>query len=134
MRNKLAERADSGVIQRLDIEADNWPALVGGCMIAASEHKSADHFVEGTDKDGGNFLALRWTKSSSHGEEVKPLPFKLEGHDEIAAFIEQWMAKRAVYPKDRPDTDGDTVRGFRIQQRDFYDVLTVKPLWIVYGK
>src|SRR5690348_2755824 len=120
-----------GVVQALEIEADKYPALLGACMVAVVEHATATHFGEITDKDGGNALSLRWTDGATPSS---PLPFDLKGPNEIAAFVRQWLEKKAVWPSERPGTDGSTNRGFRVEVRDFYDVLTVKPVWIIYGK
>lgn len=128
MKTKLD--MDWGVVQRLLIEADIFPALLGGCMIACAEHKNASHVIEVNDPDGGNALSLRWTAA----EGANPLPFELNGENEIAEFVRSWLQKKAVYPNKAPDTDGDAVNGFRIETRSFYDVLTIKPIYIVYGK
>lgn len=119
-----------GVVQALKIEADTFESLLAGCMVGCVAHAKVSHFKEVSDQDGGNSLHLYWT---DHGDASR-LPFDLTGPTEVAAFGRQWLEKNAIYPTERPDTDGSTVAGFRIERRSFYDVVVVKPIWIVYGK
>jgi len=121
---------DWGVVQELKIEADIFPALRGACMIACADHKNASHFIEGKDEDGGNYISLRWTD----GRGAIALPFDLNGPEEMADFLKAWLLKKSIMPNDVPDTDGSVNEGFRAEMRDFYDVLTVKPIHIVYSK
>ena len=116
-----------GVVQRLQIEADTYQGLLGGIMVATVEHKTVEGFSVVTEPDGGNRLHLHW-----HGGD--PLPFKLTGADEIATFIRAWLEKNGVWPTEEPSTDGDTNKGFRLDVRDAYDVVVVKPTYIIYGK
>lgn len=113
-----------------DIEADNYQALIGACMIACVENKKASHYVEGKDADGGNYISLRWTD----GKNAIPLPFALETPKEIADFLKNWLRKNAVMPHERPDTDGSTNAGFKASIRDFCDLITIKTVYIIYGK
>lgn len=122
--------SDWGVIQKLNIEADTYIALKGACMVASVEHKRATHFVEKIDEDGSSVLSLKWTDT----HDAKLLPFELVGPDEMAEFIKLWLTKKAVYPNGRPDTDGSNAEGFMVSVSDFYDVITIKPTWITYGK
>lgn len=117
-----------GVVQRLEVEADTPAALLGACMIACAETKKASHFLVTKNTDGSNSLQLLWT------DKGEALPFPLEGANEIAEFVTQWLEKRAEYSGDEPDTDGSVNKGFRIDVSSFYDVLRVTPAYIIYGK
>lgn len=121
---------DWGVVQRLSAEGDTYKFLLGACIIASVEFKTITHFRVIETPDGSNELHLRW----HDGDDSKPLPFPLSGPEEIASFARKWLEKQAIYPNKAPDTDGDVRRGFRIESGSFYDVLTMKPTYIVYGK
>ncbi|MGX0136318.1 hypothetical protein [Cupriavidus metallidurans] len=127
---KLDLTQEWGVVQQFRLEADTFRALQAACVIALTEHSKATHFAVISDADGGNALALRWTE----GQGAYPLPFELSTPEEVAGFIRSWLEKRGLWPKQIPSTDGSVKKGYRFESRGFTDLLTVKPMYIVYGK
>jgi hypothetical protein len=128
----MSMRFDSewGVVQRLKVEADTFTALLGAFEVACVEHKEATHFAVHSEPDGSTFLCLLWTDA----DMGKPLPFHLDGAEEMAAFTRKWLEKEAKYPTERPDTDGSVNQGFRVEAISGYEVARITPTWIIYGK
>lgn len=118
-----------GVVQRMHIEADTYTSILAGCSIACVEHTTAKYFKE-SNTECGNKLELLWYKEYDSLE----LPFELTTPTEIAIFVRQWLEKRAVYPKEQPDTDGDCSEGFTLSTGYSGILISVEPTWIVYGK
>lgn len=129
---------DFGVVE-INALCDTLQTLKGALMVAFGEHHNATHYkVIEDEKTGGNMLALYWTAR----DDAIPLPFKINSQAAVN-FVASWLESNGKWPAQRPDTDGDTMQGFRIQSGwcdeknihcDFYTTVLVIPEWTVYGK
>jgi hypothetical protein len=70
---------------------------------------------------------------------VSPLPFKMDKQG-LCDFAWAWLQKGADYGS-RPDTDGDSERGWRVYNEGWghvsgncYAIVAIQPFWFVYGK
>jgi hypothetical protein len=144
IENDLRLENDWGVVQSLEVEADTRAALLAALTIALIGHCEVTHYAErpfsqydGEDDTperahGEKYLALCWHGSA---EGAVPLGYPLTTPEEVTAFVEGWLKKRAVYVVGRtPDTDGSVEKGFRVTHAYSYDVARVAPRFIIYGK
>jgi hypothetical protein len=120
----------SGIIQRLIVEGDSHPILLGALIAATARDTKASHYIIGKNKSGENYLSLRWCDA----EKALPLVFPLNTADELCDFATQWLEKSAIYPDVSPDTDGSVTEGFRVSRDDFYEIARITPTYIIYGK
>lgn len=119
-----------GVVQQLAVEADTYKALEAALVIAARDNRTATHYRVEVSAKNGNTLVLLW----SNGDCDMPLPYRLDGGEQMAAFTWEWLSKSASYPPDQPDTDGSIRHGYRVSNDFGYIVARIAPAWIVYGK
>jgi hypothetical protein len=119
-----------GVVQDLQVEADTFQALLGAMTVACVQEKKATHFEEVKEGDATS-LMLQWSATPNSTK----LAFPLEGSQEMAQFIRQWLEKSGDWDGiEVPDTDGSTHKGFKIENGYHYTVVKVTPIWTVYGK
>ena len=118
----------SSLIQEMRVESDGLEVLTAVLSACFVWNKKATHITIAPDASS---LELLWHMGSTGGV---PLPFPLESGKEAAEYVNLWLSRAAVYPRERPDTDGDVAKGFRVTQSGFYCVARIEPCWIVYGK
>jgi hypothetical protein len=133
----------SGLVQRLSICSDTREQLVHAISILLVWDKNVSHYATGVDKDGAPWLALRWHETGGG----LPLIAPMSDPESIADQVYSWLKTVGYKDVHYPDTDGDNSKGWSItnhgvkvddsEWRDsgtFYDVFTVQPAYVTYGK
>jgi hypothetical protein len=110
-----------GVIQQLTVEADTRQSLVAALTIAmayfpASHYTVIDHELR-IGSEGTAFLT------------------PISSPERLAAEVERWLAT-ATYPESSYRGDGSMKKGWRVSVESsiWKSYVTIKPVWIVYGK
>jgi hypothetical protein len=107
-------KSDWGVVE-INALVDTKRGLEAALAIALMEHASATHYAIRINADGSNAIEFMWA---------------------LANFVALWAEANAIYGE-RPDTDGSTQAGFRVQTNDdgwAYTLALVSPEWVIYGK
>lgn len=122
-----------GVVQALIVEADTDSSLKAALTVALSYHSSVSHYsVE--IQDECPVLHLKWRSDSKPGTQEFLSPMKSPDH--VAAEVRRWL-DAVEYPSNNYSGDGSTKKGYRVTGEyafTGYDVCTIKPVWIIYGK
>lgn len=125
----------SGLLQALHIESDTDTLLEIALQLPCEWSKSGvTHYAVREAADGSTTLSLGWHEKL---RDSRPLPFPLRTARAIYEFARNWLKEAAVYGPS-PDTDGSAERGWAVRDgdsdHDFYSVVTIKAVWIIYGK
>lgn len=129
----------SGLIQHFDVITNTREQLVHAISIFLKWDKSYAHFQSGIDKNKIPYLTLsKFSRSDTH-----PLIAEMSSAEALADQISAWLKTCDWSNVEQYDTDGSNVSGWRITNRgpeiegqysQAYDVLTVAPAYIIYGK
>lgn len=132
-----------GLVQTLKVAADTYEQLVAVMrVIFGRSYTSATHYRVGSLNDGTPYLIFMWSDDAGSNQ----LLTKMSDPEAVASQVYEWL-KNAEYGKE-PDHDGDNSKGWLISvegnyswpPRDDgykgsnYEVFTVSPEWIEYGK
>lgn len=132
----------SGLIQHFELQSDDFKVLVKAVEIMMSWNKSVTHYkVIQADKRGPT-LVFQWHETGGG----TPLMAPMKDAEQIANQICAWLGSAEITKAGWVGGDGDDCKGWFITSRtparvgetwavnSGYDVFSISPHWIYYGK